>query len=96
MTWALFFQLLTWALPVLVLVWMVTMKPSSRFVKKYGFNLRSVYCPTCGKKQSRVRAPKDHKEAMYDGGHVKYAALAWINTAIKKKELCRTLRPFHS
>jgi hypothetical protein len=67
MTWALIFQLLPWALPFLVLVWMVTMKPSSRFAEKYGINLRSVYCPTCGKKQSRVRAPKDSEEAMYGG-----------------------------
>ena len=67
MTWALFFQILPWALPVLALGWMATLKPTSRFAQKYGINLRAVYCPKCGKRQSRVRVPKDYEEAMFGG-----------------------------
>ena len=67
MTLDLFFQILPWALPVLALVWMASLNPTSRFAQKYGINLRPVYCPNCGKKQSRVRAPKDNEEAMFGG-----------------------------
>jgi hypothetical protein len=67
MTWDLVFQILPWALPVLAFGWMATLKPTSRFAQKYGINLRAVYCPKCGKKQSRVRAPKDYEEAMFGG-----------------------------
>ena len=35
--------------------------------QKYGINLRAVYCPNCGKKQSRVRTPRDYEEAMLGG-----------------------------
>ncbi len=76
MTWDLFFQILPWALPALALVWMTAFKPSSRFAQKNGINLRAVYCPTCGMKQSRVRAPKDHKEAMHGDGHAQHAERA--------------------
>ena len=85
MTWDLFFQILPWALPMLALVWMASVKPTSRFAEKYGINLRAVYCPSCGKKQSHVRSPKNYEEAMF-GGFTCSACGTRMNKSGQKKD----------